>query len=186
VELVGKVRDRSVCTPELLQNTASGRVRERGKRGIESPARILNHTVQYALPCAGSASPCGATVICCSGGWATNRRVRSRGVRRPRRAAVQSHHLYSPSGRHSSAVEQLFRKSLAVCAVLQAWRADTNGHTYQLFASRGSPSRIDAAGRSPPRRRRCPDLGRNRRIHAWFNGRLLSSSCCMPCAALRA
>src|SRR5438093_9256228 len=37
--------------------------------------------------------------------------------------------------RHSSAVEQLFRKSLAVCAVLQAWRADTNGHTYQLFDS---------------------------------------------------
>src|ERR687897_375989 len=67
VELVGKVRDRSVCTPELLQNTASGGVRERGKRGIESAARILNHTVQYAPPCAvsqapeeppGSTSPC--------------------------------------------------------------------------------------------------------------------------------
>src|SRR5947208_13690028 len=36
--------------------------------------------------------------------------------------------------RHSSAVEQLFRKSLALFAVLQAWKADTNRHTYQLFA----------------------------------------------------
>jgi hypothetical protein len=33
-------------------------------------------------------------------------------------------------------VEQLFRKSLALCAVLQAWQVDTNGHTYQLFVSR--------------------------------------------------
>ena len=47
-------------------------------------------------------------------------------------------------GRHSSAVEQLFRKSPPVCAVLQAWKPDTNGHTYQLFVSRGCPSRIDA------------------------------------------
>src|SRR5512145_1702043 len=47
VELVGKVRDRRVCTPELLQNTASGGVRERGKRGIEARPRILNHLVQY-------------------------------------------------------------------------------------------------------------------------------------------
>src|SRR5712691_5359813 len=51
-------------------------------------------------------------------------------------AVVLGQHLYSPSGRHSSAVEQLFRKSPALCAVLQAWRADTNGHTYQLFVSR--------------------------------------------------
>src|SRR4029450_7290255 len=57
VELVGKVRDRSVCTPELLQNTASGGVREHGKRGIKSAARILNHTVQYAPPWAGSQAP---------------------------------------------------------------------------------------------------------------------------------
>src|SRR5687768_4069245 len=47
VELVGKVRDRSVCTPELLKNTASGGVRERGKRGIEAGPRILSHVVQY-------------------------------------------------------------------------------------------------------------------------------------------
>ena len=47
MELVGKVRNRSVCTPELLQNTASGSVRERGKRGIEAGSRILNHVVQY-------------------------------------------------------------------------------------------------------------------------------------------
>src|SRR5918995_822056 len=50
VELVGKVRDRSVCTPELLQNTASGGVRECGKRGIEAGPRILNHVVQYITP----------------------------------------------------------------------------------------------------------------------------------------
>src|SRR5262245_12599657 len=32
VELLGKVRDRSVCMSELLQNAASGGVRERGER----------------------------------------------------------------------------------------------------------------------------------------------------------
>src|SRR5262249_31857457 len=47
LELVGKIRDRSVGTPELLQNAASGGVRERGERGIEAGRRILNHTVQY-------------------------------------------------------------------------------------------------------------------------------------------
>src|ERR1700730_7857994 len=47
VELLGKVRDRSVCTPELLQNAASGGVRERGERGIEAGPGILNHMVQY-------------------------------------------------------------------------------------------------------------------------------------------
>src|SRR5436190_16411871 len=47
VELLGKVRDRSVCTSELLQNAASGGVRERGERGIEAGPGILNHVVQY-------------------------------------------------------------------------------------------------------------------------------------------
>src|SRR5262249_8074053 len=47
VELLGKVRDRSVCTSELLQNAASGGVRERGERGIEAGSRIPNHMVQY-------------------------------------------------------------------------------------------------------------------------------------------
>jgi hypothetical protein len=47
VELLGKVRDRSVCTPELLQNAASGDVRERGERGIEAGFCILNHMAQY-------------------------------------------------------------------------------------------------------------------------------------------
>src|SRR5260221_4722514 len=47
VELLGKGRDRSVCTSELLQNAASGGVRERGERGIEAGLRILNHGVQY-------------------------------------------------------------------------------------------------------------------------------------------
>src|SRR5215207_6905624 len=43
VELLGKLRDRSVCTSELLQNAASGGVRERGERGVEGSSRILNH-----------------------------------------------------------------------------------------------------------------------------------------------
>src|SRR6187200_1866954 len=47
VELLGKIRDRSVCTPELLENAASGGVRERGERGIEADRGILNHLVQY-------------------------------------------------------------------------------------------------------------------------------------------
>jgi hypothetical protein len=47
VELLGKDRDRSVCTPELLQNAASGGVRKRGERGIEAGLRILNHPVHY-------------------------------------------------------------------------------------------------------------------------------------------
>src|SRR5262249_42297017 len=47
VELLGKVRNRSVGTPELLQNAASGGVRERAERGIEAGSRILNHVVQY-------------------------------------------------------------------------------------------------------------------------------------------
>src|SRR6185369_1983291 len=47
VELLGKVRDRSVCTPELLQNAASRGVREGGERDIEAGPAILNHMVQY-------------------------------------------------------------------------------------------------------------------------------------------
>src|SRR4026207_53405 len=47
VELLGKVRDRSICTPELLQNATPGGVRERRERGIEVGTRILNHVVQY-------------------------------------------------------------------------------------------------------------------------------------------
>src|SRR5829696_8044090 len=48
VELVGKVRDRRVCASELLENAASGGVRERGERGVEAGPRILNHMVQYS------------------------------------------------------------------------------------------------------------------------------------------
>src|ERR1051325_4161681 len=47
VELPGKLRDRSVGTSELLQNAASGGIRERGERGIEAGPSILNHVVQY-------------------------------------------------------------------------------------------------------------------------------------------
>src|SRR5262245_2112142 len=46
-ELPGKIRNRSVGTPELLQDAASGGVRERGERGIEAGPGILNHSVQY-------------------------------------------------------------------------------------------------------------------------------------------
>src|SRR5215813_9871999 len=53
VELLGKVRDRSVGASELLQNAASGGIRERGERVIEAGSRILNHVVQYTTHGAG-------------------------------------------------------------------------------------------------------------------------------------
>src|SRR5262249_56014570 len=46
VEVLGKVRDGSVCTSELLQNAASRRVRERSEGGIEAGTRKLNHMGQ--------------------------------------------------------------------------------------------------------------------------------------------
>src|SRR5689334_5620160 len=49
VEPLGKVRDRSVGTSELLQNAASGGIRERGERVVEAGLRILNHAVQYPI-----------------------------------------------------------------------------------------------------------------------------------------
>ena len=48
MERLGKIRDRSIGAPELLQNAAPGSVRECGKRSVELAAHILNHTVQYA------------------------------------------------------------------------------------------------------------------------------------------
>jgi hypothetical protein len=47
VEPLGKGCDRSVRTPELLQNAATGGVRERAERGIEAGLAILSHMVQY-------------------------------------------------------------------------------------------------------------------------------------------
>src|SRR5262249_19346776 len=47
VELLGKVRDRSVGSSELLQNATPRGVRERGERSIKSGRHILNHMVQY-------------------------------------------------------------------------------------------------------------------------------------------
>src|SRR5271154_6453928 len=41
VELLGEVRDRSLFAAELLQNAASGRVRDGGERGVEARTRIL-------------------------------------------------------------------------------------------------------------------------------------------------
>src|ERR687897_1790241 len=73
VELVGKVRDRRVGTPELLQNTASGGVRERGKRGVETGLRILNHLVQYSNALIGGSAK-GAERRCVAGRLHSNRR----------------------------------------------------------------------------------------------------------------
>ena len=63
VELRGQVHDRSVCTPELLQNPAPGGVRERGERGIEAglefvspaPGRTGGVLVRVMLPQPGGA-----------------------------------------------------------------------------------------------------------------------------------
>src|SRR4029079_2309888 len=63
VEGLGQIRDRSVATPESLQNAASGGIRDRGEGGIESLARILNHTVQYKPRIRGIKGP-----IVCGGG----------------------------------------------------------------------------------------------------------------------
>src|SRR6476469_5994484 len=49
VELVGKVRDRSVGSSELLQNATPRGIRERRERSIESGSHILNHVVQYLM-----------------------------------------------------------------------------------------------------------------------------------------
>src|SRR5439155_20019448 len=50
VERLGKVRDRSVGSSELLQNATPRGVRERGERSIKSGRHILNHMVQYITP----------------------------------------------------------------------------------------------------------------------------------------
>src|SRR6185295_8831507 len=47
VKLLGKIRDRRVCTSELLKNAASSDVGQCGERGIEGGVRKLNHVVQY-------------------------------------------------------------------------------------------------------------------------------------------
>ena len=47
MEPLGKVRDRSVGSSELLQNATPRGVRERGERSIKSGRHILNHMVQY-------------------------------------------------------------------------------------------------------------------------------------------
>jgi len=47
MELLGKVGDRSVGTPEALQDAASGGVGERGEGGVQVGSLKLNHQVQY-------------------------------------------------------------------------------------------------------------------------------------------
>ena len=47
VELLGQVRDRRLRATQLLEDAATGDVRQRGERGIEPGIRILNHLVQY-------------------------------------------------------------------------------------------------------------------------------------------
>src|SRR5262249_57957887 len=47
VELLGQVRDRRFPATQLLEDAATGDVRQRGERGIEVSIRILNHMVQY-------------------------------------------------------------------------------------------------------------------------------------------
>src|SRR5438045_3864574 len=57
MEFLGEVRDRSVGSSELRQNTTSRGIRERCERSIKSDSRILNHMVQYLTqlfsPCKG-------------------------------------------------------------------------------------------------------------------------------------
>src|SRR5262245_52934598 len=47
VKLLGQIRDRRVCTAELLENAASRGVGECGEGGVEGGVGILNHVVQY-------------------------------------------------------------------------------------------------------------------------------------------
>src|SRR5215475_7145977 len=47
VELPGQLRDRRFRATQLLEDAATGDVRQRGERSIEVGIRILNHMVQY-------------------------------------------------------------------------------------------------------------------------------------------
>src|SRR6185437_10952573 len=47
VEPLGKVRDRSIGSAELLQHAPPRGIRERGERRIKAGRHILNHMVQY-------------------------------------------------------------------------------------------------------------------------------------------
>src|SRR5262245_6650217 len=58
VELHGQVRDRRFRATQLLEDAATGDVRQRGERGIEVGVRVLNHMVQY-LPQASAACKAG-------------------------------------------------------------------------------------------------------------------------------
>ena len=47
MEFLGKVADRGVGVPQLLENTTPGSVSERGEGRIRAVMKLLNHVVQY-------------------------------------------------------------------------------------------------------------------------------------------
>jgi len=47
VKCIGQIRDRRVASSEPLQDATPGDIGQRREGGIESTARILNHTVHY-------------------------------------------------------------------------------------------------------------------------------------------
>ena len=80
VKRLGKIRDRRVCTSELLKNAASRGVGECGERGIEGGAWMLNHMVQYTR------GPAAAPVSFSSVVRSDSRSARAAGVRTPARS----------------------------------------------------------------------------------------------------
>src|SRR6185503_9248854 len=75
VELLGQVRDRRFRATQLLEDAATGDVRQRGERGIEVGIRILNHMVQYLTQ---------ASAACKAGYWGPADRSRACSTRRGR------------------------------------------------------------------------------------------------------
>src|SRR5262245_49767891 len=75
VKLPGKIRDRRVCTSELLKNAASRGVGECGERGIEGGVGMMNHVVQYTR------GPAAAPVSFSSVVRSDSRSARAAGVR---------------------------------------------------------------------------------------------------------
>src|SRR4030095_8646658 len=87
-EPLGKGCDRSVRTPELLQNAASGGVRERAERGIEVGLAILSHTVQYTTWVTACNGRLSARCVARRPGRAGPPRGRGQGAREPAGACL--------------------------------------------------------------------------------------------------